>query len=460
MVFLLSEFDFVLLKGKAYSQLAPLLAEGKYSEDELIDCLTSQTPAEMLYYALERLKRQNLISQRCHHVLEDLRAFCGLLCIPENIAAEALNSTKVSITSLISPACTEFTSLLNAYQVQIVDSPEEAQIAVLIVGDYLAQGIDDFYRMRKDKPWMLLRASGAQAWVGPFFEPGKTGCYECLAKRLKQNRQEDAFFLGEETLTLPSQAKLPSARLAAWNLATTELLKRILLGKSESLEGKILIFDPLRPKLESHRIPQLFSCRDCGREKFQSAGKSLCLQSRNNKDHSGDGYRINSPEETLQQYAHLVSPVTGIVKYLERVAHPIGSAAHVYISGTNWALPNSLKFKTISSFRHHCSGKGTTDAVAKAGALCEALERFSGIYNENDIVQHAAFHDMKGSAIHPNQILLISESQYANRTAINSQAHRFASISDPFPEDKALAWSPVYSLTEKKIKHLPTALCY
>ena len=176
--------------------------------------------------------------------------------------------------------------------------------------------------MRGDKPWMLLRATGAQAWVGPFFEPGRTGCYGCLAKRLRLNRQEAAFFLGEETPLLPSHAKLSSARHTAWNHAAIELLKRTLLGKSESLEGKILTFDPLGLNWNPTRCRKIPSCPHCSREKSPSDSNlvSPCKAGREETT-SGDGYRILSPEETVQKYAHLVSPITGIVKFLEQLTH-------------------------------------------------------------------------------------------------------------------------------------------
>lgn len=459
-VFLLSEFDHMFLNGRVYYLLAPLLSKGTYSEDELVDCLSIHTPPEMVYYALSRLEKQNLIFQKCENLSEELRSICGLLNIPENDALKALDSTKVSLTSLNAPVNPEFIALLDSYKIQRVDSAAEADLAVLIVRDYLEKEIEVFHQRRREKPWMLLRATGAQAWVGPFFEPGKTGCYDCLAMRLKHNRQEEGFLLGEETPLLPSHAKLSSTSLAAWHVAATELLKRILLGKSESLEGKILLFDPLRLKLESHLVQQLSSCPHCGNAKSPSDSRPFSLQSRTERDSSGDGYRIQSPEETLQKYAHLVSPITGIVKYLERADHSIGTAAHVYMSGTNWAIPPSLKNRALSSFRNYCGGKGTSETTAKASALCEALERFSGIYQEGDITFRTRWSEIKESAIHPDQILLISQNQYKKRKTDQSSSHHFERISDPFPEDKELAWSSVYSLTEKRTKYLPTAMCY
>ncbi|MBS0650917.1 MAG: TOMM precursor leader peptide-binding protein [Verrucomicrobia bacterium] len=459
-IFLLSEFDHVLLKGKVYHLLAPFISNGAYSEDELVDCLSGKTPPEMVYYALSRLRTKNLIVQQCEGLPEELRAVCSLLNVQQNDALKALSSMNVAVTALDGIARPEFMALLDSYNIKKIDSVAEADLAVLIVHDYLEKEIAAFHQTRGNKPWMLLRDVGAQAWIGPFFEQDKTGCYNCLAKRLKHNRQEDVFFLSEETPLIPSKSKLPSVRHAAWNIAATELLKRLILGKSDSLEGKILIFDPLRIKLESHTMQKLPSCLHCGHADPKPEHNLLCLQSRTSRDPFADGYRTKSPEETLQQYAHLVSPVTGIVKYLAKADQPIGSAGHVYMSGTNWALPASAQRKSISSFRNFSSGKGTSETIAKAGALCEALERFSGLYQEGDIAFCAPFHTIKQSAIHPERILLISDKQYQMRNASNSHSQRFARISDPFPEEKEVAWTAVYSLTEKRTKYVPTAVCY
>ena len=440
-VLLLSEWDRTFLMGKTYVLLAPLLSEGTRSEDELVDCLSSEAPPEMVYYALERLRAQHLISEGSTHLPEELRSLCGLLSISEAVAETTLRSTKISITSLGGSVDPEFLALLNSYQIQQIDDSIASDLAVLLVDDYLEPSIAAFDKMRSDKPWMLVRVRGAQAWIGPFFEGTQAGCYPCLAKRLEHNRREETLCFGEEAPLSPSPTKFTSTRSIAYHLVATELLKRIFLGKSEALERKILLFDPLRLKMEFHCIQSLSSCARCTVE--ESLPDTVYLKSRDRRDPSGDGYRILSPEETVEKYAHLISPVTGIVKYLERVDHSIGPTAHVYTSGTNWALPHSLKSQMPSGFRNHCSGKGTTAAMAKAGALCEALERFSGIYRETDAQLLASFRELKEDAIHPNRILLFSEGQYEKRQTTNPCAHRFAKVSEPFPEDKVLSWTSV-----------------
>src|SRR5262249_31752671 len=41
--------------------------------------------------------------------------------------------------------------------------------------------------LRASRPWLLVKPSGRQVWVGPLFRPENSGCWECLAHRLRTN---------------------------------------------------------------------------------------------------------------------------------------------------------------------------------------------------------------------------------------------------------------------------------
>jgi len=458
-IVLLSEFDMIVLRGEVYFLLAPLLTAGNHSEEELVEALEGKVSAELAYYALIKLQQRNLISSKCMHFSEELGAICGLLSVPESTAAERLSSTTLSLTCLTGPVDADFIALLKSYHIQVVDAPDEADIAVLIVHDYLQPEIASFDKSRQGKPWMLLRPSGAQSWIGPFFEPGKTACYSCLAQRIKHNRVEASYSLAQEASTLPFHAMLGSTRQVAWNLAATELLKRIVLGESRALEGKLLTFDQIQTSMQSHCVHKLSACLLCG-EKKSPASPLLTLTDKNQGEYSTQGFRVTSPEETLQKFSPLVSPITGVVKYLEKVEQPGQPSLHVYTSGTNWAVSDPASNPSLSTLRALSGGKGTSEMAAKAGSLCESLERASGVYCEGDIQLCATYREIEQDAIDPRTVLLFSEQQYQNRGVLNPQAHHFSKISEPFPEDRTINWSALYSLTEKRIKYYPTACCY
>ena len=71
-------------------------------------------------------------------------------------------------------------------------------------------------------------------------------------------------------------------------------------------------------------------------------------------------------------------------------------------------------------------GKGSTAEQAEASALMESIERYSGIFQGDEIRLTRRFSDFAtGEAILPNDVLLFSDAQYARRSARRtSQANR------------------------------------
>lgn len=101
-----------------------------------------------------------------------------------------------------------------------------------------------------------------------------------------------------------------------------------------------------------------------------------------------------------------------------------------------------------------------TDIQAQAGALCEAVERYCGVYRGEEARIRATYRQLGEQAIHPNQIMNFSQAQYLNRKASNLEADKFNLVPEPFDEDQEMDWTPVWSLTREKFLYLPTAFCY
>jgi ribosomal protein S12 methylthiotransferase accessory factor len=106
------------------------------------------------------------------------------------------------------------------------------------------------------------------------------------------------------------------------------------------------------------------------------------------------------------------------------------------------------------------SGKGTGDLQARASALCEGLERYSGVFRGDEPRRLARQADLGGAAVPLNDCLLFSERQYRERQARNAGAGRFSFIPVPFDPEAEVEWSPVWSLTRGEVRYLPTAFCY
>jgi ribosomal protein S12 methylthiotransferase accessory factor len=113
-----------------------------------------------------------------------------------------------------------------------------------------------------------------------------------------------------------------------------------------------------------------------------------------------------------------------------------------------------------SGLRQRNSGKGKTDQQARVSGLCEALERYSGIFQGDERRQTARYRELGEAAIQPAACLLFSAAQYRQRQDWNTTNSGYNFVPDPFDEEQAIEWTPVWSLSHHGVKYVPTAFCY
>jgi len=105
-------------------------------------------------------------------------------------------------------------------------------------------------------------------------------------------------------------------------------------------------------------------------------------------------------------------------------------------------------------------GKGSTAEQGEASALMEAIERYTGIFQGDEIRVTRRFTDFPSrEIIHPNKVLLFSDAQYRQGRAPTADPDE---PQRPIPLDRSaeIEWSPVWSLRDKRFKYLPTTLLY
>ena len=105
-------------------------------------------------------------------------------------------------------------------------------------------------------------------------------------------------------------------------------------------------------------------------------------------------------------------------------------------------------------------GKGSTAEQGEASALMEAIERYSGVFQGDEIRVTRRFNDFpSGDAIAPNKVLLFSDTQY-RRSQMATIASNASKMPVQFDRSAEIEWSPVWSLRDKRFKYLPTGLLY
>jgi len=90
------------------------------------------------------------------------------------------------------------------------------------------------------------------------------------------------------------------------------------------------------------------------------------------------GHRASDSAEFLSRYGDLVDQVTGIVSTLIKDDHGADSI-HTYTAGNNFALHGTTKPIRRGGLRGRAGGKGMSDVQARASALGEAAQRYSGV---------------------------------------------------------------------------------
>ena len=96
------------------------------------------------------------------------------------------------------------------------------------------------------------------------------------------------------------------------------------------------------------------------------------------------GYRTVSPRATVARFRRHVSPLTGVVSLLERIDADLPMNTN-YHAAHNFSAPA----RTVDELRAGLSGgsfgKGSTAEQGEASALMEAIERYSGIFQGDEI---------------------------------------------------------------------------
>jgi ribosomal protein S12 methylthiotransferase accessory factor len=475
-VYLLSEESSTVLKGRLYCQLAPFL-DGNHTVGEIISQLKEEAPLTSIYYALQKLKSKGYITEAVGNLPPNVAAFWSLLNIDPQACFNRLQETVVSVASLGDVPTEPLIVALESLGIQVRDSKSEIQefkksLTVVLTNDYLQPDLRQFNQaaLEANRPWVLVKPVGVMLWLGPIFYPGRTGCWQCLAQRLYGNREVETAIQQQKGSfeSIPtSRAILPSTLQIGLNLAATEVLKWIVLESADrtrsipTLEGKVLTFNLANLELQTHILTKRPQCHICGDEVDQREckPKPVILTSRRKQFTADGGHRVLSPEQTLKRYEHHISPITGVVSTLVRTSEPESNLLHNYLAVHNFGSAtdlNSLRY----ILHHKAAGKGKTDQQAKASGFCEAIERYCGLFQGDEIRVKRTYTQLGDSGIHPSLCLHLSQTQYQNREALNQQNVGVDFIPEPFDETKEIEWTPVWSLTKQTFKYVPTALCY
>ena len=248
----------------------------------------------------------------------------------------------------------------------------------------------------------------------------------------------------------------------AIQFAAVEIGKAIASGFRTDLNNHIASFDLLGTTIAKHYVARRPQCPTCGSKKLQNPrrapqpvenGPSAKLVM------TSGGYRSVPSRTTVSRFRKHVSPLTGVVKRLEPIEADLPMNTN-YFAQHNFSAPAMSVDQLRSGLSGGSFGKGSTSEQAEASALMEAIERYSGIFQGDEIRMKRRFADFApGDAILANDVQLFSEAQFAARH--EPARGRFTSCPGSDRSRGArIEWSPAWSLRDQRFRYFPTGLMY
>lgn len=435
-VLLLSDRGDQVLCGALYEHLAPWLT-GRHSSDEVVARLESEHEPAEVYYALFELEDRGYLDEAG---AGDSEAITG----PRSRTGGA---SKPTVAGLV--------------------VREVGDITVALADDYLRPELEDINRraLQARQPWLLVKTCGDVAWIGPLFVPGETCCWKCLEHRLRRNRPVRSYWWtigGGSARRHPGGTTRASAFPAASSVPLAGIPTCVTDGSWRRLAGTVVTCEPGDARPHRHRVPRRPQCVACGNPTLyaRQVSRPLRLGPSPKKFTADGGHRSLSPRETARLFAHLISPLTGVVHGVRALVGGGAGPLLAYVADYGGSADGSSLKALQHSARTWSGGKGRSHAQARASALGEAIERYCGTWQGDEPRVRRSLAQLGDRAIHPNCCLQFSEAQYRHREEWNRHCSSQQQVPPPFDPTAPIDWTPVWSLTERRHKYLPTTYLY
>jgi ribosomal protein S12 methylthiotransferase accessory factor len=463
-VCLYSEDRKFLLHGELYCALAAAIAKGGRTVRELVRGLEQNFPSEKIHEALQRLVNRGYVIAATPSSHGTVAAYWASLGLQPEAAKRNLQKYRTRIQAFDVEGESELAAALSELGVRVVKrSPD---ITVTLVSDYLDGRLPKLNQghLADGTRWVLAQPSGIFPLVGPVFSPGKSACWRCLADRMIRNREIKAMLdRGEARQITVSPLARHTLGQSATQLAAVELAKAFASDFRTDLSNNVVSLDLLGSSIMRHHVAWRPQCPACGRKKSRDPRRPpvpIALAVGGRPVMTSGGYRTISSRATVARFRKHVSPLTGVVSRLERIEADLPLNTN-YIARHNFSAPAKSMYELRAGLSGCSFGKGSTAEQGEASALMEAIERYSGIFQGDEIRTTRRFTDFpSGDAIPPNDALLYSDAQYQRGLAPVVGAGDTPLTPTLFDRSAKIEWSPVWSLRDKRFRYLPTSVLY
>ncbi|MER8185544.1 TOMM precursor leader peptide-binding protein [Kitasatospora sp. NPDC094015] len=460
--YLISERGTTRLRGAHVEAVAPLL-DGTRDLPSLLREAGDRASAAEIGELLGSLSAAGLVSYRpADQPGRDPRAeaFWELAGLDGTSSSDRVGAAQVRILAVGRDDEATVRPAFEAAGLRCVssDSPTAAELTVVVCDDYLAPVLRriDLAQRAAGRPWLIAKPTGSVVWSGPVLTADGGACWQCLAHRLRANRVHELTVqhaLGMAEPPLGPEASLGATRALGLQLAALQAAKW-LAGQPGPQRQEIHTLDTLGLRAEQHAVLRRPQCATCGTPGAGAARmlEPVVLRPARKVSTTGNGHRHLTPQQVLDRYGHLVSPISGVVQAITRAEAP--ALLHSYTART-CTVPDGR-----APLRRESGGKGATELDARVSALCEALERESGRLHGDEPRVRDSLRGLGEIALHPNRCQLYHERQYRDRARWNTAHGSYQRVAEPLDERTPIDWTPVWSLTGGRRRLLPTSMLF
>jgi oxazoline/thiazoline synthase len=456
---LLSEDERSMIHAPRVAQVAQCI-DGMLSVQEIVAQLQGKLPEKTVLAAIKRLFDHGHLRPSSVHPA-NMRAFWELMHSDGDAAQTRSAQMTVSIEALGGLTTTGLHQCLEASTIAVVP---QGKFHIVLCDDYLRSELSEINeRCRQAQQIMLLvKPHGTSALIGPLIHAQFGSCLSCLQYWLRLNHPIEAFIARqhERPCHLPL-AQNAAAQQAVFGVVASSLATLHALQQDRiPLKNYLLELDLSSMSIHRHAVQPRPQCPACGQPQLmaQQAARFPGLQSRRKLLCQDGGFRKQDPNQTYEQYRHLISNVCGPVTYLQPMPRRHGGMRKVYVAGylvCPQNLPNDNAFNKV------CAGKGKTDEQARASALCETLERFSAVFQGDELCVRAKRCELDAPAIDFHALQNFSKWQYQNRDDINRHTQDPRQQIPLLMDDQTVIdWTPAWSLQDQQRYYVPLGYCY
>lgn len=408
-------------------------------------------------YQLNQLIKQELIVDSVHNESSDnfnqyvKNSFDKQIKIKEthefNKSYQIINLSYLSEKQLL-----PFYQLINeVYQ----ETYSDLSVSFLLVDDFLDPRIIE---VNIDTNWLVVKATGNKIWLSACYHPTDKGSFALLQRRVLDNqpaRKAMVQFFPKRNHSYPFKKITKLSKTQQQSLK--KLLNHQLTAFKSNKPSELALYDITTSQTEFHPSPSIEAKQTSIVEQIQSPIKLEICEANFEQD---GGSRSISTTETISRLQKIISPITGLITHIEDISPTDQQPIKIYRTGF-FKTPSINKPMMLeqNSFVQICLGKGVSQEQSKASGLCEAVERYTALYQGDEPKKLAKPSELDNRYYCFQQLVPYSQQQYTQFADSKHPDSTLKQAATPY-SGEAINWIPTWSLNHQASVYVPFTCCF